>query len=80
MVAAVHEKAGVVVVIDPIGDNGVAVPAIEPVIVHVNGWDAVSTPSETVAVTPYVPAVVGVPLMSPVLELRLRPGGRPLAL
>jgi NAD(P)H-hydrate epimerase len=36
-------------------------------------------PSETVAVTEYVPAVVGVPEMKPVDEPTANPGGRPVA-
>jgi hypothetical protein len=40
--------------------------ASSAVIVHVNGCDADSTPSETVAVTVNDPAVVGVPEMKPV--------------
>ena len=47
--------------------------------VHVNVCEAVSTPSDTVAVTEYVPLVVGVPEMNPVVAPRLSPGGRPVA-
>lgn len=79
LVAAVHEKAGIDVAIDPIGDKGVAIPATEPVIVHMNDWEAVNTPSDTFAVTAYVPAVLGVPLIRPVLALTVKPGGRPVA-
>ena len=38
-----------------------AVASAADVIVHANVWEAVSTPSETVAFTLNVPAVVGVP-------------------
>jgi hypothetical protein len=36
-------------------------------------------PLVAVAVTEYVPAVVGVPLMTPVAAFRARPAGRPVA-
>jgi hypothetical protein len=39
-----------------------------------------STPSYTLAVTEYVPAVVGVPEMNPVAVPTKSPGGRPVAL
>jgi hypothetical protein len=48
-------------------------------IVHVNERLALSDPSLTVAVTLKVPAVVGVPEMSPVLPATVNPGGRPVA-
>jgi len=49
------------------------------VIVHVNVWDACNTPSEIVAVTLNVPALVGVPEMNPVPTPSDNPGGMPLA-
>ena len=46
------------------------------------GWLCVSWPSDTVAVTLYIPALaaVSVPLISPVVELIVSPGGNPVAL
>jgi hypothetical protein len=46
--------------------------------VHPNERDVVSRPSVTNTVTVYVPAVVGVPVMIPVLEFKLTPKGSPL--
>jgi len=50
------------------------------VILHVNDWEA-ERPEVFVAfaVTLYVPTVVGVPEMRPVLDAIERPGGSPLA-
>ena len=50
------------------------------VIAHVNACDVVSVPSKARAVTEYVPAVVPVPEMNPVLAITVRPGGSPVAL
>src|SRR5678816_715120 len=52
----------------------------EAVMVHVKVRDAVSEPSETLAETLYVPAVVGVPRMRPVPGATASPFGRPVAL
>ena len=41
--------------------------------------DAVSVPYETVAVTEYVPPVVGVPAITPVPDASTRPTGKPVA-
>ena len=51
-----------------------------PVTAHVNVCDVVSVPSEAPAVTEYVPAVVAVPEINPVLAMTVRPGGNPVAL
>ena len=48
--------------------------------VHVKDCDVLSTPSEAPAVTEYVPAVVPVPEIYPVLDITDRPGGSPVAL
>jgi hypothetical protein len=63
--------------IDAVG--GVVSPA-GAVMAHVNGCDAAITPSVTLTVTEYVPAVVPAPEMNPVLAIRAIPGGSPLAL
>jgi len=55
-------------------------PPVDAVIVHVKVREALSTPSDACAVTEYVPAVVPVPEMNPVLACTESPGGRPLAL
>ena len=46
---------------------------------QLNAWLAVVPPSDTVAVTANVPDAVGVPAMTPVVELIDSPAGRPLA-
>jgi len=74
-----HSNDGVAVEIEPVGFNGVATPGTADWIVHVNVTDAVRVPSEAVTVTVYVPAVVGVPPIAPVLVVKVRPGGRPVA-
>jgi hypothetical protein len=48
------------------------------VIVQVNDWEAVSHPSDAVAITLKEPAVVGVPEMKPVDDWRAKPGGSPV--
>jgi hypothetical protein len=48
-------------------------------IAQTNPAEALKLPSLTVTVTFEVAAVVGVPVMSPVLELMLKPTGSPLA-
>ncbi len=48
-------------------------------IVQVNDALPLCPPLDAVAVTLYVPAVVGVPLITPLDELSDRPGGRPVA-
>jgi hypothetical protein len=46
--------------------------------VHPNERDVVSKLSVTNTVTVNVPVVVGVPLITPVLELRFKPSGSPV--
>jgi hypothetical protein len=46
--------------------------------VHPNDRDVVARPSVTNTVTANVPVLVGVPLITPVLELRLNPKGNPV--
>src|SRR5688572_11780845 len=46
---------------------------------QLNVCEAVSTPSETVAVTEWLPDAVGEPDMKPVDALSVSPGGRPVA-
>jgi hypothetical protein len=53
--------------------------AVVPVVtVQRNERDTLTSPSLTKMVTLYVPALVGVPVICPVLELSATPGGRPV--
>ena len=70
---------GVAVEIEPTGASGFTTPGTAPWMVHVNVCDVLRLPSDTLAVTVYVPAVVGVPPIAPVLDVSVNPGGRPVA-
>jgi hypothetical protein len=67
---------GVPIAIDGGVVSDVAPDATDHVKVNAADW---STPSETLAVTEYVPAFVSVPEMNPVVEPMKSPGGRPVA-
>jgi hypothetical protein len=63
-----------------VGGGVVVPPPPAALIVHVNVCAALlNAPSDVRAVTEYVPAVVPVPEIKPVLEPRDSPGGNPLA-
>jgi hypothetical protein len=79
---AVDRVVSVVVVVD-LGFFGflaraprVVVSADTAFTVHTNDWLCERLPSLTVAVTLKLPAVVGVPLIRPVLAAIASPGGR----
>ena len=79
VVVDVYEAADVGV---PIDTEGAVVSAVGPAAtVQVKFCEGeVSTPSNTDAVTVYVPAVDGVPEINPVADPMKRPGGIPVAI